>query len=44
MSLPTFSTVNPSTGEQIETFSYYTSAETEAVLARAAIRFNPGLY
>src|SRR5262249_28981905 len=27
--------VNPSTGEQIETFSFFNSAETEAVLARA---------
>src|SRR5215510_3540064 len=30
-----FSTVNPSTGEQIETFSFFNSRETEAVLARA---------
>ena len=30
-----FSTVNPSTGEQIETFSFFISTETEAVLARA---------
>src|SRR5499426_1727462 len=30
-----FSTVNPSTGEQIETFSFFNSTETEAVLARA---------
>jgi succinate-semialdehyde dehydrogenase len=31
----TFSTVNPATGELIETFSYFTSKETEAVLVRA---------
>jgi acyl-CoA reductase-like NAD-dependent aldehyde dehydrogenase len=30
-----FATVNPSTGEQIETFSYFTSAQTEEVVARA---------
>src|SRR5262245_28059967 len=30
-----FSTVNPSTGEQIETFSFFTATETEAVLAQA---------
>jgi acyl-CoA reductase-like NAD-dependent aldehyde dehydrogenase len=30
-----FSTVNPSTGEQIETFSYFSSAETETALSRA---------
>jgi len=30
-----FSTVNPSTGEQIETFSYFSSAETEAAISRA---------
>jgi succinate-semialdehyde dehydrogenase len=30
-----FSTVNPSTGEQIETFSFYNAAEIEAVLARS---------
>jgi len=30
-----FATVNPSTGEQIETFSYFTPAQTEKVVARA---------
>jgi succinate-semialdehyde dehydrogenase len=30
-----FATVNPSTGDQIETFSYFTPAQTEEVLARA---------
>jgi len=30
-----FATVNPSTGEQIETFSYSSSAETEVALSRA---------
>jgi len=30
-----FATVNPSTGEQIETFSYFTPAQTENVVARA---------
>jgi acyl-CoA reductase-like NAD-dependent aldehyde dehydrogenase len=30
-----FSTVNPSTGEQIETFSFFNSSKTEAVVARA---------
>jgi acyl-CoA reductase-like NAD-dependent aldehyde dehydrogenase len=30
-----FATVNPSTEEQIETFSFYNSAETEDTLARA---------
>jgi succinate-semialdehyde dehydrogenase len=30
-----FATVNPSTGEQIETFSYFTPAQTEEVVARA---------
>ena len=34
-----FSTVNPSTGEQIETFSYFNYAETEAALSRADRRF-----
>jgi acyl-CoA reductase-like NAD-dependent aldehyde dehydrogenase len=28
-------TVNPSTGEQIETFSYFTPAQTEEVIGRA---------
>jgi acyl-CoA reductase-like NAD-dependent aldehyde dehydrogenase len=30
-----FSTVNPSTGEHIERFSFFNSTETEAVLDRA---------
>src|SRR5215510_1291775 len=30
-----FATVNPTTGQQIETFSFYTPAEREDVLARA---------
>jgi succinate-semialdehyde dehydrogenase len=30
-----FRTINPSTGEQIETFSFYNSSEIERVLARA---------
>ena len=30
-----FATVNPSTGQEIETFSFYDSAKTEGVLARA---------
>src|SRR5262249_43878709 len=30
-----FATVNPSTGEEIETFSYFTPAQTEEVVARA---------
>jgi succinate-semialdehyde dehydrogenase len=30
-----FDTVNPSTGEQIETFSFYDASKTEQVLARA---------
>ena len=39
MTSSTFSTVNPATGEQIETFSFFTSKETEAVLARAEKTF-----
>jgi acyl-CoA reductase-like NAD-dependent aldehyde dehydrogenase len=35
MTSSTFSTVNPATGEQIETFAFFTSKETEAVLVRA---------
>ena len=35
MTSTTFSTVNPATEEQIETFSYFTSVETEATLERA---------
>jgi acyl-CoA reductase-like NAD-dependent aldehyde dehydrogenase len=34
-----FSTVNPSTGEQIETFSFYNAAEIEEVLVRAEKSF-----
>ena len=30
-----FATVNPSTGEEIEAFSYFTPAQTEKVVARA---------
>jgi succinate-semialdehyde dehydrogenase len=30
-----FATVNPATGEEIETFSYFTPAQTEEVVARA---------
>ena len=30
-----FSTVDPSTGEEIETFSFYNATEIEAALARA---------
>jgi succinate-semialdehyde dehydrogenase len=35
MTSPIFSTSNPATGEQIETFSFFTPKETEAVLVRA---------
>ena len=35
MSTAGFATVNPATGEQIETFSYFTRAQTEEVVARA---------
>src|SRR3984885_666328 len=34
-----FSTINPSTGEQIETFSFYNSSELEEVLVRAEKSF-----
>jgi succinate-semialdehyde dehydrogenase len=34
-----FSTVNPSTGEQIETFSFFNSSEIEAVLTRGEKSF-----
>src|SRR5271170_4302585 len=34
-----FSTINPSTGEQIETFSFYNSSEIEGVLVRAEKSF-----
>src|SRR6516162_10823713 len=35
MNTPGFTTVNPSTGEQIETFSFYNASQTEDVLDRA---------
>jgi acyl-CoA reductase-like NAD-dependent aldehyde dehydrogenase len=35
-----FSTINPSTGEQIETFSFYNSSEIEGVLVRAERSFH----
>ena len=35
MSKAGFSTVNPSTGEEIEAFSYFTPTQTEEVVARA---------
>jgi succinate-semialdehyde dehydrogenase len=35
-----FSTVNPTTGEQIETFAFFTTQETEAALVRAEKSFN----
>jgi succinate-semialdehyde dehydrogenase len=35
MNSSSFSTVNPATGEQIETFHFFTAGETEAALARA---------
>ena len=34
-----FSTINPSTGEEIETFSFYNSSEIEEVLVRAEKSF-----
>jgi acyl-CoA reductase-like NAD-dependent aldehyde dehydrogenase len=36
---PNFSTVNPATGEQIETFAFFTAQETEAALVRAEKSF-----
>ena len=39
MSSEVFNTVNPSTGEIIETFHAYTPAQTEAVLSRSEIAF-----
>jgi succinate-semialdehyde dehydrogenase len=39
MQSSSFSTVNPSTGEQIETFSFFNSSEIEAVLARGEKSF-----
>ena len=35
MNASTFSTINPATGEQIETFPFFTAKETEAALVRA---------
>ena len=35
MSTSGFVTINPATGEEIETFSYFTPAQTEEVVARA---------
>ena len=35
MNTSSFATVNPSTGEEIESFSYFTAAQTEEVVARA---------
>lgn len=35
MSASDFATINPATGEQIETFSYFTPAHADAVVARA---------
>ncbi|MFM0478789.1 NAD-dependent succinate-semialdehyde dehydrogenase [Paraburkholderia strydomiana] len=39
MNSSTFSTVNPANGEQIETFSFFGKAETEAALGRAENSF-----
>ena len=39
MSKAGFATVNPSTGEEIETFSYFTPAQTDRVVARADKNF-----
>jgi succinate-semialdehyde dehydrogenase len=39
MTSSSFSTVNPATGEQIETFSFFTSKDAETVLARAEKTF-----
>jgi succinate-semialdehyde dehydrogenase len=39
MNSSSFSTVNPATGEQIETFAFFTAGETEAALARAEKSF-----
>lgn len=39
MTSSTFSTVNPATGEQIETFSFFTPAETDKSLVRAEKTF-----
>jgi acyl-CoA reductase-like NAD-dependent aldehyde dehydrogenase len=40
MNSTNFSTVNPATGEQIETFAFFTAQETEAALVRAEKSFN----
>jgi succinate-semialdehyde dehydrogenase len=40
MNSASFSTVNPATGEQIETFPFFTARETEAALVRAEKSFN----
>ena len=34
-----FSTINPATGEQIETFPFFTAQQTEAALVRAEKSF-----
>jgi hypothetical protein len=39
MNSSTFSTINPATGEQIETFPFFTAEETESALTRAEKRF-----
>ena len=40
MNSSNFSTVNPATGEHIETFRFFTGQQTEAVLVRAEKSFN----
>ena len=39
MNSSSFSTVNPATGEQIETFPFFTAQQTEAALVRAEKSF-----
>ena len=39
MNSPTFSTVNPATGEPIETFNFFTAQQAEAALVRADKNF-----
>jgi hypothetical protein len=39
MSTSGFATVNPSTGAELETFSFFSPAQTEEVLAQADKRF-----
>jgi acyl-CoA reductase-like NAD-dependent aldehyde dehydrogenase len=39
MNSPSFSTINPATDDQIETFRFFTAPETEAALARAGKSF-----